>query len=268
MSDFLLEVTVRTRDRVAAQKQQVPLGDLRARSRSAPALRPFTKALRLPGSVSLIAELKQASPSAGVIRQEIDIPGRIRAYTAGGAAALSILTEEYYFHGSPQLLELARRQTELPLLRKDFIIDSYQIEESRTLGADAILLIAALLPSGQLKEFIDLTRASSLEPLVEVHDEKELEWAIHSGATLIGINNRNLRTLKVDTSTAERLIPLVPKQGLTIVVESGIKEPTELPRLRNLGVHAVLVGETLMRNPDPEAAVRSFVCAASKGISS
>lgn len=259
MTDFLDEVVVRTRQRIHAEKRQMSLAQLRKRSQDQEPTRSFSKALHRANAVSLIAELKQASPSAGVIRKETDIAGRIRAYTKGGAAALSILTEEYYFHGSPQLLELARHETRLPLLRKDFIIDPYQVEESRSLGADAILLIATLLQGTQLKEFIGLARASNLEPLVEVHDERDLEQALEAGATLIGVNNRNLRTLRVDVLTAQKLVPKIPKRGVTIVIESGIKEPSELLRFQQWGVHAVLIGETLMRHPDPEAVVRSFV---------
>src|SRR5579872_2540667 len=268
MTDFLDEVVARTRQRVEAQKRQVPLAQLRKRFQAQDPVRPFSKALHKAHAVSLIAELKQASPSAGVIRQESDIPGRIRAYTRGGAAALSILTEEYYFHGSPQLLELARRETKLPLLRKDFIIDPYQIEESRNMGADAILLIATLLGGTQLREFIGQARAANLEPLVEVHDEKDLEQALQAGAAVIGVNNRNLRTLRVDLSTAQKLVPLIPKSGVTIVIESGIKDPSELPRFQQWGVQAVLIGETLMRHPDPEAVVRSFVQAGQAEIKS
>ena len=259
MTDFLDEVVVRTQQRVEVQKKQVSLPQLRKRFRETEPIRPFAKALMRRGGVSLIAELKQASPSAGVIRQESDMEKRIRSYTRGGAAALSILTEEYYFHGSPHVLEMARRETKLPLLRKDFIIDPYQIDESRSMGADAVLLIATLLPNGRLKEFMMLARAANLEALVEVHDEKDLESALSAEATLIGVNNRNLRTLRVDISTAAHLVPLIPKKGKTVVVESGIKDPTELRRFQQWGAHAVLIGETLMRSPDPEAIVRSFV---------
>jgi indole-3-glycerol phosphate synthase len=258
MADFLKDVEARTRERVEAQRRQVPLEQLRRNHQSKDAWRPFGKALNKPGKVTVIAELKQASPSAGVIKMENDIPGRVAAYTKGGAAALSILTEEYYFHGSPHLLEAARTQTALPLLRKDFIIDSYQIEESRSLGADALLLIAALLPGGKLKEFIMETRAAGLDALVEVHDDSDLERAIEAGASIIGVNNRNLRSLKVDTATSARLVPRIPKAGKTIVIESGIREPEQLKDFQKWGAHSVLIGETLMRSTDPEAAVRSF----------
>jgi indole-3-glycerol phosphate synthase len=259
MTDFLNEVVVRTKQRVETQKNRFPLSQIRKRFDELPPVQSLSKALHKDHAINVIAELKQASPSVGLIRTEGDIPGRIHGYTQGGAAALSILTEEHYFHGSPQLLELARRETKLPLLRKDFIIDPYQIEESRSLGADALLLITTLLTDVELKDFIALTRSINLEPLVEIHDKKDLERAIYAGATLIGVNNRNLRTLRVDVATAEALVPQIPKQGVTIVIESGIKDPSELQRFQKWGAHAVLIGETLMRNPDPEQAVRSFV---------
>jgi indole-3-glycerol phosphate synthase len=221
--------------------------------------RAFASALRKPDGLSIIAELKQASPSAGVIRQESNLAGRIQGYTKGGASALSILTEEYYFHGSPYVLELARKETDLPILRKDFIIDPYQVEESRHMGADALLLITTLLPPSLLQEMLAHCREVGLEALVETHDEKDLEKALKVGAETLGINHRNLRTLQMDMSLSERLLPMVPKDGKTVVIESGITKPQELARLRKAGAHAVLIGETLMRDPNPEAIVRSFV---------
>jgi indole-3-glycerol phosphate synthase len=264
MADFLEEVTAQTRRRVNAQKQQVSLDQLKRRSAALGAQRLFGKNLRQPGRVALIAELKQASPSAGVIRQESDIIGRLQAYTRGGAAALSILTEEYYFHGSPHLLEAARKSSPLPLLRKDFIIDPYQIVESRTLGADAILLIASLLPGTLLRDFISRAEDTGLETLVEVHDERDLDQALNTAAPIVGLNNRNLHTLRVDVGNAERLLSKMPKHGMTIVVESGIKDPAEMPHLHDLGVHAALIGETLMRASDPEDMVRRFTQACQK----
>jgi indole-3-glycerol phosphate synthase len=264
MSDFLEEVAVKTRRRIGVQKLQVPLEQLKERAKKTGPHRPFAKALHQPGKVALIAELKQASPSAGVIRMENDIPGRIKAYTKGGAAALSILTEEDYFHGSPQLLEDARRLTTLPLLRKDFIIDPYQILESKNLGADAILLITTLLPGALLRDFISQAEAAGLETLVEVHDEKDLYAAIAAQAPVIGINNRNLRTLRVDPSVAEKLLAKISTKGITLVVESGIKDPATLPHLKELGVHAVLIGETFMRAENPEKTVREFSQACQK----
>ena len=259
MADFLAEVTVRTRARLEAQKARSSLEELKKRFKYNMPLRSLQKALHQRGRVAVIAELKEASPSAGLIRKDVDKAGRIRSYEKGGAAALSILTEEDYFHGSPQLLEEARRVSSLPLLRKDFIIDPYQIVESKGLGADAILLISSLLPGAQLSEFISEAEDNGLEALVEVHDEADLAHAVEAHATLIGINNRDLRTLRVDTSNAERLLVKVPKAGVTLVVESGIRTPAELPRLKALGAHAVLIGETLMRAEDPEKLLKEFI---------
>ena len=264
MTDFLEDVAAKTRLRVAVQKQKVSPEQLRERLKTRDPCRPFQTALHQKGKVAVIAELKQASPSAGEIRKEQDIPGRIRAYTRGGAAALSILTEEDYFHGSPQLLEEARRVTPLPLLRKDFIIDPYQILESKTLGADAILLITSLLPGMLLRDFMAQAADVDLEALVEVHDERDLGEAAQAGASVIGINNRNLRTLRVDVTSAARLLGRISKTGITIVVESGIKDAAELPRLKALGAHAVLIGETFMRSADPETTVREFTQACQK----
>jgi indole-3-glycerol phosphate synthase len=263
VADFLEEVAAKTRQRLQVQKARWSMDDLKkhlgkAKNRS------FAKALRKPGGVALIAEIKQASPSAGVIRMEGDIARRIEAYAKGGAAALSILTEEDYFHGSTNMLETIRMLTELPILRKDFIIDPYQIVESKALGADAILLITSLLVGPILRDFIDKANALELDALVEVHDENDLEQALYAKAALIGINNRNLRTLRVDTSNAERLLSKAPKKGITFVVESGIKSPSELPRLRLLGAHAVLIGESLMRAEDPEKLTKEFVQACRK----
>jgi indole-3-glycerol phosphate synthase len=258
VADFLEEVTAKTRQRLQVQKARLSLDDLKKRLGKTKK-RSFAKALHKTGGVALIAEIKQASPSAGVIHKEGDIAGRVHAYVKGGAAALSILTEEDYFHGSTNLLETIRTITELPLLRKDFIIDPYQIVESKAIGADAILLIASLLAGSGLHDFIHRAKELGLDALVEVHDEHDLEHALDAQAPIIGINNRNLRTLRVDTSNAERLLRQTPKRGVTFVVESGIKYPSELPRLRLLGAHAVLIGETLMRAEDPEKLTKEFV---------
>jgi len=264
VADFLEEVTAKTRQRIDMQKAQMSLDQLQKRLGHVSPHRPFEKALRQSGKVALIAELKQASPSAGIIRKEQDIPGRIKAYTKGGAAALSILTEEHYFHGSPQLLEEARGLSHLPLLRKDFIVDPYQIAESKSLGADAVLLITGLLPGVLLRDFISRAQDIELETLVEVHEERDLDQALEAGARVIGINNRNLRTLRVDLATAEKLLAKAPKKGVTLVVESGIKSSAELPHLKMLGAHAVLIGETFMRADDPEKIVKEFAQACQK----
>ncbi len=263
MSDFLGEVTAHTRKRIEAAKTQVPLSALKNKAAKHQP-QSFKKALERPGSLAIIAELKQASPSAGVIRKLDGITSQITAYISGGAAALSILTEEEYFHGSPQLLEKARLLTQLPLLRKDFIVDTYQIHESRAFGADAVLLITSLLPGAQLAEFIAECDACGLDALVEVHSPQDLDHALASKARIIGINNRNLHTLKVDTSTAPKLLPKAANRGVTLVVESGIKNPSELRALHDLGAHAVLIGEALMRSEHPEYLVKEFVKACQK----
>lgn len=259
MADVLEDIVAHTRKRVEVQKQQIPSSQLEQRLKSQKPARPFAQALRRPGGLTLIAELKPASPSAGMIRPENDPTARIQAYARGGAAALSILTEEFYFQGSPHNLELARRHTNLPLLRKDFIVDRYQIEESRALGADAVLLIATLLPGTLLNEFLSHARDAGLESLVEVHDEADLDSALKAGATLIGVNSRNLRTLTVDLRISKKLAALIPKPGETLVAESGIRRPDQLAEIRQWGFDAVLIGETLMRDPDPERIVASFV---------
>jgi indole-3-glycerol phosphate synthase len=258
MADVLEEIVQKTRARLDIQKQNLPLAELRRQASQRKKIFPFAQALRKPDGIAVIAELKQASPSAGVIRQETDLGGRVKGYAKGGAAALSILTEEYYFHGSPYILELARKECDLPILRKDFIVDPYQIEESRRMGADAVLLITTLLPGELLKDLLAHAREAGMDALVETHDVADVEKALQAGATLIGINHRNLRTLQMDLSTAERLLPMIPKDGKTVVVESGIKTPEEAARFHRLGAHAVLIGETLMRHPKPEEIVRSF----------
>ena len=259
MADVLEDIVRKTRDRLKAQKRRVPLAELQKQAAQRPSVHPFSKAIHASQGLAVIAELKQASPSAGVIREETDLLGRIQGYVRGGAAALSILTEEFYFHGSPHILELARKHSDVPILRKDFIVDPYQVEESRQMGADALLLITTLLPPSLLKELLDHTQEVGMEALVELHDEKDLEKALKAGATVIGINHRNLRTLQMDLQLAKRLLPLIPAAGKTLVIESGIKDTSDLPPLRELGAHAVLMGETLMRHPDPEKIVLQFV---------
>jgi len=264
MADFLEEIAAKAHRRVQADKSRVPVETLKQWIRKKPTTKDFRSAIHQTGKVSLIAELKQASPSAGVIRQENNIPARIQGYQTGGAAALSILTEEEYFNGSPQFLEETRKLSSLPLLRKDFLVDGYQIEESRVLGADAVLLIAALLPAGLLGDFIRRAEDNQLTPLVEVHDERDLERAINAHAKVIGVNNRDLRSLKVDLATGEKLTPMIPKHGYTAIVESGIRTPEDVQRFAKCGAHAVLVGESLMRDADAAGAVRKLVEAGEK----
>jgi indole-3-glycerol phosphate synthase len=211
-----------------------------------------------PGSRHIIAEVKRASPSQGLIREDFD-PVRIaKDFAAHGASALSVLTEQRYFQGNLQYLERIRREVSLPLLRKDFIVDEYQVLEAKSFGADAVLLIAALLDLMLLRELKDQARDLSLDVLVEVHTEAELEKALKAKSGLIGINNRDLRTFEVKLETTERLMPLVPP-GVVVVCESGIESLEQIRKLEELGVRRFLVGETLMRAPDPGAKLRELL---------
>ena len=209
----------------------------------------FKKAISKPGKLNLIAEIKKASPSQGIIREEFDVKKIAKIYLDNKADAISVLTEDKYFLGKPAYLRQVSEDFKLPTLMKDFIIDEYQIYEAFSCGASAILLIVAILSDAQLKEFKDCAERLDMDVLVEVHDEWELERAIKCQAEIIGINHRNLRSLIVDLKVGEKLIPRIPKEKI-IVSESGIKSHEDIKRLRNLGAHAVLIGETFMRSPD------------------
>jgi indole-3-glycerol phosphate synthase len=206
----------------------------------------------------IIAEIKRASPSRGVIRPQFDPPVLAREFAGNGAAALSVLTEERFFQGSLFYLEQVKREVTVPVLRKDFIVDGYQLLEARGFGADAVLLIAGILERAQLQELWDEAQSLRLEALVEVHNEAELEKAVETGARVLGINNRDLHTFKVDLKTTEKLLPRVP-DGIVVVCESGIDSVAQIQRLEQLGAHNFLVGESLMRAPDPAAKLREFL---------
>jgi indole-3-glycerol phosphate synthase len=247
----------------------VSVTDLRQALQVRGGLRDFLGALRKPeiGSVALIAEVKKASPSAGVIRADFDPIHIAREYERAGASCLSVLTDEKFFQGSLQYLKAIRQAVELPLLRKDFIIDERQILEAAEWGADAILLIVAILSEGQLKQFHALAAAAGLAVLVEVHDEGELDRALGVGAELIGVNNRNLRSFKVDVATTERLATRLNARRSTLdashcpllVAESGIHTRSDVERLAKCGAQAVLVGESLMKHADVGAKVRELM---------
>jgi indole-3-glycerol phosphate synthase len=245
-----------TRDEVERRRELVPLAQLEAALGERPESRPFQEALTRPG-ISLIAEHKRRSPSAGVIREGIALAEVVRAYERGGAAALSILTEPFHFDGSLDDLRGARAETKLPVLRKDFIVDAYQLFESAAAGADAILLIVAALEPAALGELHREAWALDLDVLVEVHDEEELEVALEVEAEVIGINNRDLADFSVDIERTYELLSDVPA-GKTVVSESGFSTREQLDELDRVGVDAVLVGETLMRAPDLEAACREL----------
>ena len=223
----------------------------------ASATRPFAEALARPG-LSLIAEHKRRSPSAGVIRADLSLEDVVGAYERGGAAAVSVLTEAPNFGGSLDDLRRAREITDLPILRKDFVVDPYQVDESIAIGADAILLIVAALEDDELHDLYARASQRGLSALVEVHDRRELERALECGASIIGVNNRDLRTLEVDTERTSQLAPEIP-EGVITVAESGFKVPEQLVALRDAGVDAVLVGEALMRATDIEFATRAVL---------
>jgi indole-3-glycerol phosphate synthase len=261
MSDVLAEICAEKRTHVARSKAARPEADLRAQLDSAPPLRPFAAALEnraMQGRYGLIAEIKKASPSRGLIRADFDPPSLAKAYQAGGATCLSVLTDTPYFQGSDADLRAARAACNLPVLRKDFILDPYQVLESRVLGADCILLIMAALDDHTARELAATAAEFGLDVLVEVHDRAELDRALRLDARLIGINNRDLKTLKVDLHTAESLAPLVPP-GRIIVGESGLNEPADLDRLAAVGARCFLVGESLMRAGDVAAATRRLL---------
>lgn len=244
-----------TREELARRRRALPVRELELIGRErfeAGDLRPFMDALRRPG-LSLIAEHKRRSPSAGVIRDGVELEDVVGAYERAGAAAVSVLTDGPSFGGSLDDLRRARAATGLPILRKDFIVDPYQVYESLAAGADAILLIVAALGEGELSELHRLAREAGLAVLVEVHDASELEAALRAGAELVGINNRDLTTLTVDIGTTFELVPRLPAEVLS-VAESGFRRREELAQLIQLGVDGVLVGEALMRARDIEEA--------------
>ena len=245
-----------TRDEVERRKRERPLAELEREASHRPEGRPFHEALARPGT-SLIAEHKRRSPSAGEIREGASVTEIVRAYERGGAAALSILTEERHFGGSLDDLTEARAASDLPILRKDFTVDPYQLVEARAVGADAVLLVVGSLDADVLASLFQQARALDLDALVEVHDVKELEVALAVDADLIGINNRDLQDFSVDISKTFDLLADVPA-GKTVVSESGIVYREQIEELERVGVDAVLVGETLMRAADPEAACREL----------
>jgi indole-3-glycerol phosphate synthase len=254
---FLEDIVAQTRGDVARRKMEHSLDDLLARIDPPDRGRPFSEALIAPG-VSLIAEMKRASPSRGPIRPDADVTSIVRAYEQGGAAACSILTEPQFFGGSLDDLRAARAACTLPLLRKDFIVDCYQLAEARLAGADAALLIVAALEEAEFAELLHFGGELGLDLLVEAHTEDEVQAAVDGGAEIVGINNRNLKTLEVDPDTVLNLLADIPA-GTVVVAESGISERADVIRLGEAGVDAILVGEALMREDDPAAAIRSLI---------
>jgi len=253
-----------TRDDLARRRREVPLANLERAVAARGDERPFSEALARPG-VSIIAEYKRRSPSAGTIREGATVTDVVCAYERGGAAALSILTEPHHFGGSLEDLREARATTALPILRKDFIVDPYQLYESAAAGADAVLLIVAALEPRELARLYEEARAIDLDVLVEVHDEPELETALEVDADNIGINNRDLTDLSIDLERTFDLLSDVPA-GKTVVSESGIETRDQVDELERVGVDAVLIGELFMRAHDPEEALRELRPPFSEGV--
>ena len=249
------ELVSAAREGVAQRSRLMPLEELEGQLQGRGEDRPFMEALVSPG-LSLIAEFKRRSPTAGSI-SDAPVAATVQAYERGGAAALSILTDETHFGGSLDDLRAAREACDLPILRKDFVVDRYQLYEAAANGADAVLLIARALEDEQLGALHAEALALDLDPLVEVHEEDDLRRALEMDAAVIGINNRDLDSGTLDVSTTYELMPDVPA-GKTVVAESGISDPAELEELDRVGVDAVLIGEALMRAPDPEARTREF----------
>jgi indole-3-glycerol phosphate synthase len=257
-TDTLKEIIQKKQERLALAKQQIPEEELKARIQNLIPPRPFIEAINKPRVISLIAEIKKASPSRGVIRANFDLKQIARDYQEAGVQAISVLTEEDFFQGSPAYINAVKNIVTAPILRKDFILEPYQVYESRLFGADAILLIADLLTKDKIVELMSIAESLGMDALVEVHTEKELKKVLNLGVSLIGINNRDLHTLEVDPKTTEKLFLLIPKDK-TVVVESGIKSAQDVLFLKILGVNAVLIGEALMQAEDLKQKVEEIM---------
>ena len=256
--DILRKIVEHKKRELSEKKTKFNLTVLREEAEKLKVPYDFKEALSGEG-INIIAEVKKASPSKGVIREDFDPVEIAKAYERGGAKAISVLTDEKFFQGSPFYLRQVAEAVKLPVLRKDFIIDEFQIYGAKALGASSYLLIAAILSDSELKDFIDLGRELGMEPLVETHTEEEVERALKAGAEIIGVNNRDLKTFTVSLSTTLKLLPLIKSEGKLSVSESGIKGKEDLIMLKEAGVDAFLIGETLMRSENPEALLKEWL---------
>lgn len=256
--DVLQRIVAQKREELLAYSQGISAAELNSQALDAPPTRDFLAALRAAPGRAVIAEIKRSSPSAGRLASGVDPAGRAKSYESGGAAAISVLTDRTFFNGSVDDLRLARGACNLPILRKDFIISFAQIFEARAAGADAVLLIAAALEPEQMAELYECTKSLGMTPLIEVHDRQELEQVLSLEPELIGVNNRNLKSLEVDLSTCLGIRPLIPSH-ITVVAESGIKGPADIARLRDGGLDAFLIGTSLMRADDPAADLQAMI---------